>query len=152
MILNAKVKNYIDKSILCWLATSSKDLIPNVSPKEIFTHYQDEYILVANIASPGTVRNIKENSNVCVSIIDILIQKGFQIKGKATIVKQNEKDFEDLHPKLYALAGDKFPIPSITKIKVESIKEILAPSYIFYPENTSEQSQIENAKKAYHLL
>ena len=55
---------YIDQSVLCWLATSDKDNFPNVSPKEMFTHFEDNKILIANIASPNSVANILENSNV----------------------------------------------------------------------------------------
>ncbi|MEM6264941.1 MAG: pyridoxamine 5'-phosphate oxidase family protein [Bacteroidota bacterium] len=51
----------INRSVLCWLATASKEKIPNVSPKEIFTHFGGEKIIIANIASPQTVRNIHEN-------------------------------------------------------------------------------------------
>lgn len=49
----------MSKSVLCWLATASKDNLPNVSPKEIFAQYREDYIIVANIASPQTVKNIK---------------------------------------------------------------------------------------------
>ncbi len=37
-MLTSDIKKYIDQSVLCWLATVSKDGIPNVSPKEIFTY------------------------------------------------------------------------------------------------------------------
>ncbi|MEL7118037.1 MAG: pyridoxamine 5'-phosphate oxidase family protein [Bacteroidota bacterium] len=50
MFLSPEIKECIDKAVLCWLATSSKENIPNVSPKEMFTYYQDEFIIVANIA------------------------------------------------------------------------------------------------------
>lgn len=149
MILTEKIKNSLDASVLCWLASSSQENIPNVSPKEIFTHFQNEFILVANIASPNTVKNIKRNPNVCISVLDILVQKGFQLKGTAEIIDKEHIDFPKLHEPLYKMAGDKFPIASITKMKVESAKEILAPSYQFFPDSTSEESQIENAKKAY---
>lgn len=60
MKLEKEIIKYINQSVLCWLATSSSENIPNVSPKEIFTHYEND-IIVANIASPQTVKNIKEN-------------------------------------------------------------------------------------------
>ena len=55
-MLTTEIKNYIDKSLLCWLATSSLENIPNVSPKEIFTYYKSNNIIVANISSPQTVK------------------------------------------------------------------------------------------------
>ena len=151
MILTPEIKNAIEKSVLCWLATSSHDNIPNVSPKEIFCHHEDEFLLIANIASPNSVKNIKSNPNICVSVLDILVQKGYQLKGTAEIVTQGESEFNSLHEILYKIAGDRFPFSSITKIKLESAKPILAPSYLLYPNETTEAGQIENAKKAYKL-
>ena len=41
MELTEEVKAYIDQSVLCWLATVSSDKIPNVSPKECFTYFEE---------------------------------------------------------------------------------------------------------------
>ncbi len=148
MELTAEIKACISKSVLCWLATASKENIPNVSPKEIFKFYGLDKIIVANIASPQTVRNIKQNANVCLSFIDILVQKGFQIKGKAEIIKKTDYRFAEMENVLIKMTEGKFPIASITQITVEQVKPIIAPKYIHYP-NTTEQEQIESAKKLY---
>ncbi|WP_378174445.1 pyridoxamine 5'-phosphate oxidase family protein [Aquimarina sp. SS2-1] len=150
MQLTSEIKEYMNKSVLCWLATVSADGIPNVSPKEIFNYYEENFIIVANIASPQTVRNIKQNMNVCISFIDILVQKGFQIKGKAEIIGTTHSEFSLMEKVLVQMTGGKFPFASITKIKIEQVKPIIAPKYILYPE-TTEKEQIESAKKAYEL-
>ncbi len=148
MKLTEENKEYIRRSVLCWLATSSVDNKPNVSPKEIFNYYGSDRIIIANIASPQTVKNIKQNENVCVSFIDILIQKGFQIKGVAKIVEKDDPEFSDMNNILIEMTGGKFPFQTITEILVEQIKPIIAPKYLLYPE-TTEKEQIESAKKAY---
>ena len=151
MHLTESIKDCLDKSVLCWLASCSPDLIPNVSPKEIFTHIDQEFIIITNIASPKTIKNIKANPNICISAINILVQKGYQLKGNAEIITKKDPTFESLYAPLYKLAGDKFPFSSIIKMKLDSAKEILAPSYILYPDSTTEKDQIENAKKIYGL-
>jgi predicted pyridoxine 5'-phosphate oxidase superfamily flavin-nucleotide-binding protein len=148
MELTTEIKESINRSVLCWLATVSTENVPNVSPKEIFNYYGTDKIIVANIASPQTVRNIKQNENVCVSFIDILIQKGFQIKGIAKIIKITDTDFTEMEKILTEMTGGNFPFSTITEIKIEQIKPIIAPKYIIYPE-TTEKEQIESAKKAY---
>ncbi|WP_456442740.1 pyridoxamine 5'-phosphate oxidase family protein [Psychroserpens sp.] len=148
MHLTKDIKDYIDKSVLCWLATASLDNTPNVSPKEIFDYYGHDSIIVANIASPQTVHNIKQNANVCVSFIDILVQKGFQVKGKAEIITKTDSEFSDMEQKLIKMTEGKFPFASITKINIEHVKSIIAPKYMLYPE-TTEEEQIKSAKKAY---
>lgn len=148
MELTTKHKAYINRSILCWLATVSNENIPNVSPKEIFNYYGNNHIIVANIASPQTVKNIKQNKNVCVSFIDILVQKGFQVKGTAEIIDKTDAEFSEMEHILTKMTGGKFPFSTLTKITVEQVKPIIAPRYCFYPE-TTEKQQIESAKKTY---
>jgi len=150
MKLTKELKDYIDRSVLCWLATTSSDNIPNVSPKEIFNYYGIDKIIIANIASPQTLKNIKQNENVCISFIDILVQKGFQVKGKAKIVSKTEARFLEMEKVLSKMTGGHFPFSTITEISINFIKPIIAPKYILYPE-TTEEEQIESAKKVYGI-
>ena len=142
------VKRYIEHSVLCWLATSNKKAYPNVSPKEIFLRYGNTKILIANIASPKTIRNIKENPQVCISFINVFVQKGYKIQGQANILKKSEPDFIEKELLLKKIAGEKFAIQSIIEITATIIESIIAPSYRFYPE-TKEQDKIKEAMKTY---
>ena len=150
MDLTAEIRQRIDKSILCWLATSSSNNIPNVSQKEIFSAYNSNQIIIANIASPESIKNIRQNQNVSVSFIDILVQKGFQVKGTAKIIESTDSEFSNIEKILLKMTGGKFPFSSIINVIVEKAKPIIAPKYILYPETTEEQ-QIESAKKAYGI-
>ncbi|MEM9849989.1 MAG: pyridoxamine 5'-phosphate oxidase family protein [Bacteroidota bacterium] len=151
MKLNRAIEESIAKSVLCWLATVSASGMPNVSPKEVFTHFEEDSIIIANIASPNTMKNIRANEQVCVSFIDVLVQKGFQLKGKATIVEKSDTAFAPMEAKLLEMTKGRFPFATITKIRVESAKPIVAPSYVFYPKDTTEAQQIENARKIYQI-
>ena len=82
------------------------------------------------------------------SFIDILVQKGFQVKGKAKIIKKTDSEFLEMEKVLIKMTEGKFPFTTITEITIEQVKPILAPKYILYPE-TTEKEQIESAKKAY---
>ena len=120
------------------------------SPKEVFSYFKSDTIIIANIASPQSVKNIRQHENVCVSFIDILVQKGFQLKGKAEIVDKSHNGFNDMERILTSLTDGKFPFATITQITVEQIKPIIAPRYLLYPD-TTEREQIESAKRAYRL-
>ena len=150
MELKSEIIKSIEKSVLCWVATVSNKGVPNVSPKECFTYYGKESIIFANIASPQTVRNIEQNENTCVSFIDILVQKGFQVKGKAEIIKENDSEFASMYKILNEMTKGKFPFKTITRITIEKVKPIIAPSYILFPKTTEDQ-QIENSKKSYGI-
>ncbi|MBT2971287.1 MAG: flavin-nucleotide-binding protein [gamma proteobacterium symbiont of Ctena orbiculata] len=147
-MLDENIKKSIEGSVLCWLATVTSAGIPNVSPKEMFIHYGDDAVLIANIASPKSVANIKDNPSVCVSFIDVFKQKGFKLTGKATIVESTDADFESMLNELHKLGGENFPVRSIIKVIVEEAEPIIAPSYWLFPE-TTEQSQIEQAMETY---
>ncbi len=149
-MLTNEVKKYIRKSVLCWLATSDKDNMPNVSPKEMFTFADDNTLIVANIASPNTIQNIDFNPNVCISFLDIFIQKGYKIKGIARIIEKSHETFAEKVTLLTALFGDTFPIKSIIEIEIKSVEKIVAPSYFLFAA-TTEENQIKNAMITYNV-
>lgn len=102
---------FIQRSVLCWLATADAHGQTNVSPKEVFAAFDEQRLVIAHIASPISLRNIQQNPKVCVSLIDIFVQKGWKLIGQA--------------------------------------HEILAPSYRFYPDSTTEEGQMDGAMKVY---
>ncbi len=126
-------------SVLCWLATVSAEGSPNVSPKEIFSLYDDETLVVADIMSPNTIRNIQSNPKVCLSFIDVFRQKGFKVEGEARIVGRESPEFEELGKDLLATAGSHFHIRNVIRIHIERISRILAPSYTIFPDRAEEE-------------
>jgi len=150
-MLTPDIKKYIDQSVLCWLATVSKDGIPNVSPKEMFTYLDDKHLGIAHIASPRSIRNIKANPNVCISFIDIFVQKGYKLNGQAEIIKKGAPDFEKQAKVILEMAGDAFPVQALLKIKITKVAPINAPNYLMYPEKTTEEGQIKGALVTYKV-
>jgi hypothetical protein len=149
-MITDEVKEYIDKSVLCWLATSNKQNEPNVSPKEIFTYKDDRTVLIANVASQNSVNNIKDNPNVCVSFVDVFVQKGFKLKGTAVLIDQNDPRYIEKVKPLTDLFTDEFPIKTVIEIEIVKVDKIQALSYFLYPDRT-EQFQIENAMRVYKV-
>jgi uncharacterized protein len=147
-VLNLEVKKYIDNSVLCWLATVDAGNMPNVSPKETFTYYGDDLLLIGNIASPNSLRNTRHNRNVCVSFVDIFVQKGYKLKGVASVIGPGEPLFEEYLKPLTDLIGTAFPVSAIWAIKITSAEPVMAPSYFLVP-GTSEEGQIKSALENY---
>ena len=148
-MLRPEILASAQKSVLCWLATADAQGQPNVSPKEIFTFYDAEYLLIANIASPRSFRNIVANPRVCVSFIDIFVQKGFKVSGVAQNILKADADYEKWAAPLNAMAGPRFPMHSVILIQATACERILAPSYQLYPNQTTEQGQTASAMRAY---
>lgn len=148
MKLNDAVRADIGNAVLCWLATVAADGTPNVTPKEIFAGYGDDHIVVADIASSNTVRNIRSNPKVCVSFVDVFRQKGFKITGTADIVGRDDPAFPVIGAALLEKAGPDFPIRNVISIGVERIARIWAPSYALFPDRT-EDERMQSAYDAY---
>lgn len=132
-----------EKAVLCWLATVDAANKPNVSPKEIFAKAADDHLVIADIASARSVRNIRTNPSVCVSLIDIFLQRGQKLEGSATIISPDHEDFPALTAPLLEMTGGRFPIRHVISVDIERVSAIRAPSYAFFPNRSAEELQAD---------
>ena len=149
-VMDDTVLRYVEQSVLSWLATVDEDGYPNVTPKETFCAQGNRTLLIANIASPGSLKNILARPRVCVSFVDVFIQRGFKIKGRASVVRSGNADFATFASPLQALAGERFPFSSLFVVDVQSVEPIVAPSYRMFPD-TPELAQVESAMRRYRV-
>jgi hypothetical protein len=151
-LLREEVCEAARRSVLCWLATVDLEGQPNVSPKEIFAVFDEQHLVVANIASPSTVRNLRHSEKVCISFVDVFVQKGFKVLGIARNIEQSDAEFSHWAAPLITMAGPRFPVRSVIVIRATACDPIVAPSYRLYPDETSEQSQVAAALRAYGVV
>ena len=109
----------------------------------------EEHLAIAHIASPTSVKNVLQNPKVCISLIDIFVQKGWKLLGHAQYVHSSDAVFHAYAKPLLPMAGDQFKIQGVFLVAVEQAHPIIAPSYRFHPDSTTESGQIESAMKAY---
>lgn len=147
--LNESIRDAARRSVLCWLATADADGQPNVSPKEVWAIADEQHVVIAHIASPVSAHNIAQQPQVCLSFVDVFVQKGYKLKGTARVVHCNDPEYARWAAPLLAMVDQRFVIHSVLLIHVTSVASIVAPSYRFYPAETSEASQIESAMKMY---
>ena len=84
-ILTEGMKQIIREQ-LCFVATASKEGIPNVSPKGSVRVIDDDTLAFAAM-SGKTIRNLEENPNIGVAVADRAVTQGFQFRGKAKLEK-----------------------------------------------------------------
>lgn len=136
--------------VLCWLASSDSNGQPNVSPKELFFFLNPKQLIIANINSPKSLENIKVNPKVCISLIDIFIQKGQKINGVCKIIYPNQRMFNSYQRILHENKKHHFSIKNFFEIKIVSTKKIWAPSY-HLNELITEEKMIEEAFITYKI-
>lgn len=150
-LLNDAVQEAAHRSVFCWLATVDAQGQPNVSPKEVWAIPDDQHVVIAHIASPVSARNIDQHPQVCLSFVDVFVQKGFKLVGTAREVRADNAEFATWAKPLLAMVGERFTIHSVLVVHVKSVAAILAPSYRFYPNETTEASQVASGMRTYNV-
>ena len=117
----------MDLQKLGYVATVTADGKPNLSPKGTIIAWTSEVLAFADIRSPDTMENLKNNPNVEINVIDPLLRKGYLFKGQAKIIKDTSLYAEILSH--YRQKGVKSPINSIVLIDVSHVSEVTSPLY-----------------------
>ena len=113
----AEARNIIAKVMPAFVATASKDGRPNVSPKGSFRVLDDEHVAFAEMASPHTIANLRDNPQVEAMVFDPETWGGCRIRGKAEILESGDL-FESFKAEFAAL---KMNVRRVVKIAVEDV-------------------------------
>jgi predicted pyridoxine 5'-phosphate oxidase superfamily flavin-nucleotide-binding protein len=88
--LSDSVKETIAEIRPAIIATASKDGKPNVSAKGSFRVLDDDHVVFADISSPRTIANLKENPQVSVLVVHPKSMRGCRIWGKGEVLDSGE--------------------------------------------------------------
>jgi hypothetical protein len=105
---------------LAWVATASRDGVPNVTPKGTLKLMDEHHVLFADLFSLKTRKNLQENDKVAVTVVDAATAKGYQLKGTAEIVTSGPL-FEDTSKQFKESPKGLPPLHHVVKITVEAV-------------------------------
>ena len=142
------IRQQADSAVLCWLATTGKDGAPNVSPKEAWLINETGQVVIAEIASAQSLRNVRACPSVCVAFLDVFTQKGYQLYGRARIVERDAPSFARVGRRLIDWAEPKFIVRNLFLVDVDRARPIVAPSYGISPA-PSETDMTEESYRTY---
>ena len=117
--LSEEVKTMIAEIRPGIIATASKDGKPNVSAKGSFRVLDDDHVLFADINSPRTIANLRENPYVSVLVIHPKTLRGCRIWGKGEIINSGPL-FDQLNTEF---VGKGLKVNHVVKIKVDKVQE-----------------------------
>ncbi len=80
MRLSEDMKSLIAEQRLCYAATVCPDGTPNLSPKGTIATFDDSTIMFADIRSPQTVANLRQNPAIEVNVVDPVRRRGYRLK------------------------------------------------------------------------
>jgi predicted pyridoxine 5'-phosphate oxidase superfamily flavin-nucleotide-binding protein len=122
------MKRVVEEQRLGFVATVCPDGTPNLSPKGTTAVWDDDHLVFANIRSPGTLSNLRQNANVEVNVVDPFLRKGYRFKGVASILESGA--FYDKAIGFYKERGSRVSaIREVVIVRVHSAQPIDSPAY-----------------------
>ena len=129
-ILNEDMKRVVLEQRLGYHATVCADGTPNLSPKGTTSVWDDDHLFFADIRSPQTVANLRENPAIEVNVVDPIARRGYRFKGTATVHEGDEtyvRGLELLRERGYAAFEGR--VRAIVLIRVERALPLTSPAY-----------------------
>ena len=121
------MQRVVEEQRLGFVATVCPDGTPNLSPKGTTAVWDDDHLVFANIRSPGTVANLRQNPNVEVNVVDPFVRRGYRFKGVASILESGAPYEEAIA--FYRNRGSRNAIAEIVMIRVTTAQPIDSPAY-----------------------
>lgn len=126
-VLNFDMKRMVERQKLAFVATVGPDGAPNLSPKSTTAVWDDDHLVFADIRSPRSVSNLRNNPAVEVNVVDPLLRKGYRFKGIASVLGDGALFDEILA--FFRKRGVSSPIKHVVLIKVERALPVVSPAY-----------------------
>jgi len=127
IIISEEIKNFVNSQKLGYVATVSKDGTANLSPKGTIVIMNESTLTFADIRSPQTIQNLRDNTSVEINVVDPFQRLGYRFKGDGRII--NEGSEFDKILDYYSNIGIKSKINSVVVVDVKSMSEVTSPSY-----------------------
>ena len=129
-MLTEDMQRVIREQRLGYVATVCPDGTPNLSPKGTTTVWDDDHLVFADIRSPRTIANLKQNPAVEINVVDWFTRKGYRFKGIATVIEDGP-----LFNELVAFYDQPGPadaprrIQAIVLVEVQRALPLVSPAY-----------------------
>ncbi|PPR12070.1 MAG: hypothetical protein CFH41_00103 [Alphaproteobacteria bacterium MarineAlpha11_Bin1] len=137
-MLDEDMKNLVASTMLCFVATINKDGSPNLSPKSSLRVLDDNHLIFANMASPGTIANLRRDPRIELNCVDIFSRRGYRFTGKAELFSDGDEIYESLRADVAAEHGETLPVYEAVLIEVLAATAVISPAYTFVEGVTEE--------------
>lgn len=149
-ILNEEMKRVVRQQRLGFVATVCPDGTPNLSPKGTAAVWDDNHLVFADLASPVTMENLRNNPALEVNIVDVFSRKGYRFKGTAQIIERGkesglfEKIAEAFESGSRGVHQVRLPARAYVLVKVDRALPLVSPGYV--PGKTERETREEWAR------
>jgi predicted pyridoxine 5'-phosphate oxidase superfamily flavin-nucleotide-binding protein len=129
-VLTEDMKRVVREQRLGYVATVCPDGTPNLSPKGTTTVWDDHHLIFADIRSPHTIANLKQNPAVEINVVDWFTRKGYRFKGIATVIESGPR-FDELVAFFSRRGTSDAPrrIQAVVMVEVQRALPLISPAY-----------------------
>jgi len=129
-MLTDDVQEFVRRQRLGFVATISPAGLPAVSPKGTTTVWDAHHLVFADIASPGTVRNLRSNPAVQVNVVDVFQRRGYRFTGLGHVHDDDPTYRRGVEFYIErGLAASESRVRSIVLIEVTAVEPLWSPAY-----------------------
>jgi predicted pyridoxine 5'-phosphate oxidase superfamily flavin-nucleotide-binding protein len=126
-ILTDDMKRVVREQRLGFIATVCPDGTPNLSPKGTTAVWDDDHLIFADIRSPRTVANLRQNHAIEINVVDQVSRKGYRFKGTADVLTEGPVYEQALA--LREKSGASSPVRAFVLVCVERALAVTSPVY-----------------------
>lgn len=128
-ILTEDAKRVVGEQRLGFVATVCPDGTPNLSPKGTTAVWDDDHLVFADLRSPQTIRNLRDNPAVEVNVVDPIRRKGYRFKGTGTVLTEGDRFEEIVRSFKVDREIDPSRVRAVVVIEVTQAQPLISPAY-----------------------
>lgn len=128
-MLTDDMKAIIQQANLGFIATVNEDGSPNLSPKSTLRPHDDTHLIFANLASPGTVRNLRRDPRIEINCIDVFSRRGYRFTGEASVHSPGDALYDEFNAVIAGELGPDTKVHDAVLVRVDAANPILSPAY-----------------------
>lgn len=128
-ILTEDAKRVVGEQRLGFVATVCPDGTPNLSPKGTTAVWDDDHLVFADLRSPQTIRNLRNNPAVEVNVVDPIRRKGYRFKGTGTVLTEGDRFEEIVRSFKVDREIDPSRVRAVVVIEVTQAHPLISPAY-----------------------
>ena len=135
-ILTDDMKRVVRQQRIGFVATVCSDGTPNLSPKGTVAVWDDDHLVFADLASPGTMTNLQANPVLEINLVDLFSRKGYRFKGTARIIDpiQDRELFDEMRHAFETGSRGfhqvQLAFRAFVLVRVERALPLVSPAYV----------------------